>query len=72
MDKEILKERWEDIKKQIKNSHVDEKKIFEKLDEEDNYSAIHHAVLSNNYDACVQLLPVSKKKAGGYFLNNFW
>jgi hypothetical protein len=36
------------------------RKIIEKLDEEDQYAAIHYAVLSNNLFACDKLIKTHK------------
>ena len=37
-----------------------QKRIIEKLDDDDNYAAIHHAVLRNNLRLCQKLIAVYK------------
>jgi hypothetical protein len=53
---------WTHIDDELNNVQFkkQKKKIVEKLDDDDNYAAIHHAVLCNNLNACQKLIDVYK------------
>ncbi|UJR16752.1 hypothetical protein I4U23_003652 [Adineta vaga] len=55
---EQAQQNWQDIVRKLNDPpyKVQKKEILEKLDEEDNYAALHYAVLSNKLFFCQELI----------------